>query len=58
LPRFSNVRNLQTVLFNVEADKQMRRNSLWQLTTNVTQRECEDSHAVFAQWNECGLTLD
>jgi hypothetical protein len=53
-----NVRNLQTVLFNLEADKQMRRNALRQLQTNSTQRDCEDSRAVLAQWQECGLTLD
>ena len=52
-----NVRNLQTVLFNVEADKQMRRNALRQLQTNVTRRDCEDSCAVLAQWNGCGLML-
>jgi hypothetical protein len=53
-----NVRNLQTVLFNLEADKQMRRNALRQLQTNVTQRDCEDSRAVLAQWRECGLSVD
>ena len=53
-----NVRNLQTVLFNLEADTQMRRNALRQLQTNSTQRDCEDSRAVLAQWRECGLTLD
>ena len=53
-----NVRNLQTVLFNLEADKQMRRNALRQLTTNSTQRDCEDSRAVLAQWRDSGLALD
>ena len=53
-----NIRNLQTVLFNIEADKQMRRNALRQLQTNVAQRECEDSAAVVSQWCECGLKLD
>jgi hypothetical protein len=53
-----NIRNLQTVLFSIEADKQMRRNALRQLQTNVAQRECEDSAAVLAQWRDSGLTLD
>ena len=53
-----NVRNLQTVLFNVEADKQMRVNALRQLQINVKDRDCEESSAVLAQWQECGLTLN
>jgi hypothetical protein len=53
-----NVRNLQTVLFNLEADTQMRRNALRQLQINSTQRDCEDSRAVLAQWHECRRTLD
>ncbi len=64
-PRFTlvlvqtqHIANLQRVLFNTEADTQMRRNALLQLQTNVTQRDCEDSRAVLAQWHECRLTLD
>jgi hypothetical protein len=64
-PRFAvalvptqHIANLQRVLFNVEADKQMRRNALRQLQINVTQRDYEDSHAVLAQWQESGLKLD
>ena len=56
--RYEHVKNLQTVLFNSGADTQMRRNALRQLQTNVTQRDCEDSRAVLAQWTELGLTLD
>jgi hypothetical protein len=51
-----NIRNLQTVLFNVEADKQMRIRAHTQLTRNSAQG-CPDSAAVLAQWHECGLTL-
>lgn len=52
-----NVRNLQTVLFNVEADKQMRTRAHAQLTRNSAQG-CPDSAAVLAQWKECGLTVE
>jgi hypothetical protein len=62
-PRYSlvpvqtqHIANLQRVLFNSEADTQMRRNALCQLQTNVTERDCEESRAVLEQWQECGLS--
>lgn len=64
-PRFAlmlvqtqHIANLQRVLFNIEADKQMRVNALRQLQINVKDRDCEDSRAVLAQWQECGFTLE
>jgi hypothetical protein len=52
-----NIRNLQTVLFNVEADKQIRIRAHAQLIRNSA-LGCPDSAAVLAQWQACGLTLD
>ena len=64
-PRFAlvqvndgSIRNMQTVLFNKEADVQMRRNALRQLKTNVKQRDCEESRSVLAQWDGLGITID
>lgn len=50
--------NLQRVLFNTEADAQMRRNALRQLQINVKDRDCEESRYALAQWQESGLTLE
>jgi hypothetical protein len=58
LVQTEHIRNLQRVLFNSEADKQMRRNALKQLTINVTQRDCEESAVVLQQWQEFGLTIE
>jgi hypothetical protein len=55
--RNNNIRNLQTVLFNVEADRQMRIRAHRQLQINAAQG-CEDSTNVLSQWEELGLSLD
>jgi hypothetical protein len=45
----NNIRNLRTVLFNREADQQMRIRALAQLHWNANNNDCAESSAVLAQ---------
>lgn len=53
-----NVRNLQTVLFNVEADRDMRRRALKQLAHNAKRFDSQDASAVLQQWASLNLELE
>lgn len=53
-----NVRNLQTVLFNVEADRDMRRRALKQLAHNAKRFDSQDASAVLQQWYSLNLELE
>ena len=52
------IRNLQTLIFNCEADKQMRIRALAQLRLYAIEDSSLEATAVLRQWEECGLKLE
>ncbi len=52
------IRNLQTLIFNREADKQMRIRALAQLRLYAIEDSNLEATAVLRQWEECGLVIE